>query len=92
MRPIDARAIWAEVVPFDGTSDGRPLTMLNLHDIFSRECVAIEVQLHHRPTRPSRVVGSESSFTGDLSRRSRREPESGAWPPGDFGPRAVHRF
>jgi len=44
MSPIRPNAIWAMDFQFDQTRDGRQLKLLNIQDIFTRECLAIEVQ------------------------------------------------
>ena len=44
MSPIRPNAIWAMDFQFDQTRDGRQLKLLNIQDIFTRECLVIEVQ------------------------------------------------
>ena len=44
MSPIRPNAIWAMDFQFDQTRDGKQLKLLNIQDIFTRECLAIEVQ------------------------------------------------
>jgi putative transposase len=46
MSPIVPNAIWALDFQFDETRDGRPLKLLNVEDLFTRECLAIEVTRH----------------------------------------------
>ena len=48
MSPIRPNAIWAMDFQFDETRDGRQLKLLNIQDIFTRECLAVHVELHHR--------------------------------------------
>ena len=43
MRPIAPNVIWAMDFQFDLTSDLRTITMLNIIDEFTRECLAIDV-------------------------------------------------
>jgi putative transposase len=44
MSPIRPNAIWAMDFPFDETRDGRQPKLLNIQDIFTRECLSVEVQ------------------------------------------------
>ena len=44
MSPICPNAIWALDFQFDQTRDGKVLKLLNVADIFTRECLAIEVE------------------------------------------------
>jgi putative transposase len=43
MSPIRPNAIWAMDFQFDETRDGRQLKLLNIQDIFTRECLSVEV-------------------------------------------------
>jgi len=44
MSPICPNAIWAMDFQFDQTRDGKALKLLNVADIFTRECLAIKVE------------------------------------------------
>lgn len=44
MSPIRPNAIWAMDFQFDETRDGRQLKLLNVQDIFTRECLAIHTE------------------------------------------------
>jgi putative transposase len=44
MSPIRPNAIWAMDFQFDETRDGKQLKLLNITDIFTRECLAIHTQ------------------------------------------------
>jgi putative transposase len=44
MSPIRPNAIWAMDFQFDETRDGKQLTLLNVADIFTRECLTITVE------------------------------------------------
>jgi transposase InsO family protein len=41
MSPIRPNAIWAMDFQFDETRDGKQLKLLNIQDIFTRECLAV---------------------------------------------------
>ena len=41
---IRPHAIWAMDLQFDETRDGRQIKLLNIQDIFTRECPAVHVQ------------------------------------------------
>ncbi len=43
MSPIKPNAIWAMDFQFDETRDGKQLKLLNIQDIFTRECLAVHV-------------------------------------------------
>jgi len=44
MSPIRPNAIWAMDFQFDETRDGKQLKLLNIQDIFTRECLAVHVR------------------------------------------------
>ena len=44
MSPIRPNAIWAMDSQFDETRDGRQLKLLNIQDIFTRECLVVHVR------------------------------------------------
>ena len=44
MSPICPNAIWAMDFQFDQTRDGKALKLLNIIDVFTRECLSIEVE------------------------------------------------
>jgi len=44
MSPIRPNAIWAMDFQFDETRDGKQLKLLNVQDIFTRECLAIKTE------------------------------------------------
>ena len=46
MSPICPNAIWALDFQFDETRDGKQLKLLNIEDLFTRECLAIRVERH----------------------------------------------
>ncbi len=44
MSPIRPNAIWAMDFQFDETRDGKQLKLLNIQDIFTRECLAVHIE------------------------------------------------
>ena len=44
MSPIRPNAIWAMDFQFDETREGKQLKLLNVQDIFTRECLAIATE------------------------------------------------
>jgi putative transposase len=44
MSPIRPNAIWAMDFQFDETRDGKQLKLLNIADIFTRECLTVTVE------------------------------------------------
>ena len=44
MSPICLHAIWAMDLQFDQTRDGKQLKLLNIQDIFTRECLAVKTE------------------------------------------------
>jgi putative transposase len=44
MSPIRPNAIWAMDFQFDETRNGRQLKLLNIQDVFTRECLAVHVE------------------------------------------------
>lgn len=44
MSPICPNAIWAMDFQFDETRDGRQLKLLNIQDIFTRECLSVKTE------------------------------------------------